>query len=89
MTEDETLRESIQAEWDTKFEEVVIEVVGFLLGGVIGGIAFQVVLADWSLGREARWYIFLLIFGFVTMWAVYAAKDVTQGYTRYREGRES
>lgn len=87
MSDEETLREAVKEEWDLEVVDLIVEVVGFLVGGVIGGFAFQLVLSDIEGFELAIWTFALIGWGFGAMGLAYGAREFAKGLTRYRLGQ--
>ncbi|SDM99857.1 hypothetical protein SAMN05192554_111121 [Haloarchaeobius iranensis] len=85
MDETNSLVEAIRREKETTLWEVFVHVLSLMMGGIIGGKAFQVAQADNSIWYEMGIYTGLLIIGIVTIYIVRLSKPIGDGITRYRE----
>lgn len=88
---DESLRDVFHEEKEEPIldylHETAIEAFSLIVGGVVGGLAFQVVIAD--LSREREIVIYLALFGIAVamLMIVKVTPDIIQAVGRYVRSR--
>lgn len=81
---DESLREAIRSEKDFDYSDAVMDVTGYLIGGTIGGVAFQAVQGDPATINLVLLTLALIGGGSLLMWSAKWGPAVGRGYTRWR-----
>lgn len=84
---DESLRDAIGAEKDQPWLQTLIDSLvdsfTLLIGGVIGGFAFQITISDIPNDQERLWFLSLIVFGTIALFILRIGLDLGAGIGRY------
>lgn len=72
----ESLKNKVREHEETSIEDSIIDVVTLMLGGIIGGKAFEVASSDYSLAYELGVYFALLSIGVVCIYSIRLSKPM-------------
>lgn len=72
----ESLKNKVSEHEETSIEDSVIDVVTLMIGGIIGGKAFEVASSNYSLLYELSVYFGLLVIGVICIYFIRLSKPI-------------